>query len=262
MMPMLVQTPPIIPITSAKRRSRRGFWLLLAATLLAAAGFTWLGVWQVHRRAWKLELIAEIDARIHAAPADAPGPAAWPDIDAAHDAYRRVRAHGVFLNRRETQVQAVTNLGAGYWVMTPLQTDRGFTILVNRGFVTQDQKDPATRPGSQIDTPTEVTGLLRITEPHGGFLHSNDPADNRWYSRDVAAIAQYQNLSDTAPYFIDADATQGPPNAPTGGLTVIDLPNNHLVYAITWFTMAILSLGAAWFVVADARTRQKSKLTA
>lgn len=256
MMPMLARTPPIDP-PCATPRSRRGFWLLLGATLLATAGFTWLGVWQVHRRAWKLDLIAAIDARIHAAPVDAPGPADWPGIDAAHDAYRRVRAHGVFLNDRETQVQAVSDLGAGYWVMTPLRTDRGFIILVNRGFVAQDLKDPATRPGGRVDTPTEVTGLLRITEPHGGFLHSNDPADNRWYSRDVAAIAQYRHLADTAPYFIDADATQGNPSAPVGGLTVIDLPNNHLVYALTWFSMAALSLGAAGFVVVDDRKRDR-----
>ena len=234
-------------------RSPAAFWLLLAGTVLATVGFARLGVWQVHRRVWKLELIAEIDSRIHAAAVDAPGPADWPAVNAARDAYRRVRVRGIFLNDRETQVQAVTDLGAGYWVMTPLATDQGFTVLVNRGFVAQDQRDPATRPDGQIRTPTEVTGLLRITEPHGGFLRANDPADERWYSRDVAAITQARHLADAAPYFIDAAATLGPSKGPVGGLTVIDLPNSHLVYAVTWFIMAVLSLAASVFIVLDSR---------
>ena len=235
------------------RRPARAFWLLLAVTLLATGGFTWLGVWQVHRRAWKLDLIAQIDARIHAAPVDAPGPADWPSVDADHDAYRRVQARGVFLNDREAEVQAVTDLGAGFWVVTPLATDRGFTILVNRGCVPMEQKDPATRPDSQIRGPVEVTGLLRITEPHGGFLRSNDPADDQWHSRDVAAIATSRHLTDVAPYFIDADANPSRQEGPVGGLTVIDLPNNHLVYALTWFALAAFSLAATVFVVRDAR---------
>ncbi len=233
--------------------SPRAFWLLLMAMLLATAGFTGLGVWQVQRRAWKLDLITRIDTRIHAPPVDAPGPSDWSSIDAAHDAYRHVRVHGVFRNDREAEVQAVTRLGAGYWVITPLTTDRGFTILVNRGFVPQTQKDPATRPDSQIHGPAAVTGLLRITEPHGGFLQSNDPAGDRWHSRDVAAIAASRHLNDVAPYFIDAAARPGPPSFPMGGLTVVDLPNNHLVYALIWFTMAALSLAACAFVVLDAR---------
>lgn len=235
------------------RRSSRAFLLLLAVTLLATGGFTWLGIWQVHRRVWKLDLIAQIDARIHAAPVDAPGPAGWPSVDADHDAYRRVRARGVFLNDKEAEVQAVTDLGAGYWVITPLATDRGFTVLVNRGFVPMEQKDPATRPGSQIHGPVEVTGLLRITEPHGAFLQTNDPADNQWHSRDVAAIAQSRHLTDVAPYFIDADANPAQQNGPAGGLTVIDLPNSHLVYALTWFALAAFSFAATVFVVRDRR---------
>jgi surfeit locus 1 family protein len=227
--------------TGAKPRSSRAFWLLLAITLLATAGFVSLAVWQFHRRTWKLDLIAQIDSRIHAAPVEAPGPAEWASITASNAAYRRVRVHGVFLNDREAEVQAVTELGAGYWVVTPLLTDQGFTVLINRGFEPQERRDPATRPDSQIRMPTEVTGLLRITEPRGGFLRSNDPAHDRWFSRDVAAIARARNLANVAPYFIDADASPGERQDPVGGLTVVSLPNNHLVYALTWLCLAALS---------------------
>jgi surfeit locus 1 family protein len=211
-------------------------WLPIFALLLASAMFTSLGVWQVHRLAWKRDLIARIEARIHAQAADAPGTADWASVSAAHDAYRRVRVTGTFLNDLETLVQAVTIEGAGDWVMTPLRTDRGFTVLINRGFV------PADSQPFRVTQPIQVTGLLRMTEPGGGFLRRNDPIDNRWYSRDVAAIARARHLTNVAPYFIDADKSPSPGDFPVGGLTVVNLPNNHLVYALTWFAMAALTL--------------------
>jgi surfeit locus 1 family protein len=232
----------------AERSPRSPVWLF-ALGGLAFVGLSALGVWQVERRAWKLDLIARIEARIHAAPVPAPGPGAWPAIDAAHDAYRRVRAEGVLLNDRETLVQAATALGGGYWVMVPLQTDQGFTILVNRGFVPPERADASRHAVSRIATRTQVTGLLRVTEPKGGFLRANDPAGDRWHSRDVAAIAEKRGLADAAPYFIDADAVPGDRDGPVGGLTVVDLPNNHLVYALTWFALAAMVAGAMVLLV-------------
>jgi surfeit locus 1 family protein len=209
--------------------------------------FTGLGIWQIERRSWKLALIAAVDARVHAAPIPAPGPADWPHVTAENDAYRHVRAVGVFLDGRETLVQAVTELDGGFWVLTPLRSDAGFTVLVNRGFIPLDRADPATRPGSQPMGHVAVTGLLRVTEPGGAFLRSNDPAADRWFSRDVTAIAQARRLENVAPYFIDADANPDTNSLPVGGLTVISFWNNHLVYSITWFSLALLSL--AWLVV-------------
>ncbi len=100
-------------------------------------------------------------------------------------------------------------------------------------------------PGGQIAGEVTVTGLLRLSEPKGGFLRSNDPAAGRWYSRDVEAIARDKSLGDTEPYFIDADATANPGGYPVGGLTVVQFRNSHLSYAITWFALALLALGAA-----------------
>jgi surfeit locus 1 family protein len=221
--------------------------LFAGMALLFAIGFVALGVWQVERRAWKHALVAAVESRIHAEPVVAPGPAAWPAIS-ADGAYRRVRITGRFRHDRETLVQAVTDRGAGYWVMTPLETP-GFTLLVNRGFVPPDRRASATRTvGNPAGTVT-LSGLLRVTEPGGGFLRSNDPANRRWYSRDVNAIAAAQGLGRTAPYFVDAD---GAPNAggyPVGGLTVLRFPDNHLGYALTWFALALLSLAAACYVL-------------
>jgi surfeit locus 1 family protein len=218
--------------------------LLGLICLLTVAALTALGIWQLERRVWKLNLIGQITRRVHAAPVDAPGPAQWPRVTAADDAYLHVRAAGQYLNDRETVVNAVTRLGGGYWVMTPLRTVGGFTILVNRGFVPSERRDSATRSGGLISGGTVLSGLLRMTEPEGAFLRANDPAAGRWYSRDVAAIGAARRLSPIAPYFIDADAAPIPGGLPVGGLTVIELPNNHLVYALTWFALALMLAGA------------------
>lgn len=215
------------------------------AALIVTACLVALGVWQLERRVWKHELIAAVDARIHAAPVAAPGPAAWPGIDAAGDAYRRVRATGRFRHDREALVQAVTGRGGGFWVLTPLETP-DFTLLVNRGFVSPDRRDPATRAAGNPAGQVTVIGLLRVTEPGGAFLRSNDPAANRWYSRDVAAIAKARGIARAAPYFIDADAAPNAGGYPVGGLTVVAFPDNHLVYALTWFGLALISLFFAW----------------
>lgn len=220
---------------------RRPAWLaaLLGLAVLAGiAGFAALGVWQLERRAWKHELIAQVEGRIHAAPVAAPGPA----IDAG-DAYRRLRVAGHFLHARETLVRAATEHGSGYWVLTPLVTDGGFTVLVNRGFVPPERRDPATRADGQVAGVVTVTGLLRQTEPGGGFLRANDPGAERWYSRDIATIAAARGLPDAAPYFIDADAAPNPGGLPIGGLTVIAFPDSHLVYALTWFALAAMLAG-------------------
>jgi surfeit locus 1 family protein len=89
-----------------------------------------------------------------------------------------------------------------------------------------------------------LTGILRVSEPKGGFLRANAPTAQRWYSRDVTAIAQAHGLGPVAPYFIDADATPNPGGYPLGGLTVISFPNSHLTYIITWFTLAAMCMAA------------------
>jgi surfeit locus 1 family protein len=154
-----------------------------------------------------------------------------------------VRLSGRFLHDRETLVQAVTAYGAGFWVVTPLRREDGSLVLVNRGFVPGSRKDPATRTEGQVSGATDIVGLLRLTEPGGAFLRSNDPARDRWYSRDVAAIAAARDLSDAAPYFVDADAAPNPGGVPLGGLTVVAFPNNHLVYAVTWYGLALMLAG-------------------
>ncbi|MBD3833443.1 MAG: SURF1 family protein [Brevundimonas sp.] len=220
------------------------------------AGFSALGVWQVQRLAWKQELIRQVDARIHAAPVAAPAPDQT--ITRQADQYRRVVVSGRFDHQKEALVKAVTDLGPGYWVMTPLVTDRGFTVLINRGFVPSERQKPANRAAAQVEGETTVVGLLRLTEPDGGFLRANDPAGDRWFSRDVAGIAKARGLSSpVAPYFIDADATPNPGGWPRGGLTVVRFANSHLIYALTWFGLALMSAAGFVLFLREERKRRR-----
>ena len=223
-------------------------------TLFFFAVFIALGVWQVERLSWKLDLIARVDARVHAEPVAVPEEAGWSSINAADDEYRHVTASGRFLHDKSALVYASTERGPGYWVLTPLQTDRGAIVYVNRGWVPTDRKDASSRTEGDPAGQVSVTGLLRLTEPGGTLLRSNDPAGGRWYSRDVEAMGKTAGLIHVAPFFIDADATPNPGGLPVGGLTIVKFPNSHLSYALTWFAMAALSLvGGAILIRAERR---------
>jgi surfeit locus 1 family protein len=239
--------------SAGETRSSGRVFVALGCLLLAFLLFVGLGTWQLQRRVWKLDLIARVEHRAHAPPVSPPGPRAWPTVNANDDAYRRVQVRGVFANDRETLVQAVTDWGPGYWVLTPLHADAGFTVLINRGFVPPERAAPASRAGGQPSGPVTVTGLLRLSEPKGGFLRANDPAGGRWYSRDVSAIAMARGLTDAAPYFIDADAAPNPGGWPLGGLTVIAFPNSHLIYAIIWYSLAVMTLGGGFLLMRDEK---------
>ncbi len=118
-----------------------------------------------------------------------------------------------------------------------------------------DRRAVESRLESNGAGPQTVTGLLRLSEPGGGFLRSNVPGEDRWYSRDVAAIAAARGIGDVAPYFIDADGAPNQGGYPIGGLTRVVFPNNHLVYAITWFSLAAM-LAAATIVIGRREWRR------
>lgn len=219
-------------------------WLLAA---LLCAGFAALGNWQLERRAWKLDLIARVETRIHAEPEAPPAPARWATIG-RDDEYRRLRLEGRFDASRETLTQAVTARGPGWWVLVPLQLADGTTVLVNRGYVDDAHRDPTRHALADPAALQTVVGLLRLSEPRGGFLRANDPAQEHWYSRDVAAIGAARQIPamQFAPYFVDAEAGADPQAWPVGGLTVVRFRNSHLVYAATWYTLAAMSALAGW----------------
>ncbi len=230
--------------------------LLLVAAALAFSLFAALGIWQIERRTWKLDLMAQVDQRVHADAVMAPDTQQWQQLTTAKDEYRRIRIAGTFTATPDTLVQAVTSQGSGFWVLSPLRLADGSVVMVNRGFVPPEAIDRIATAPAAANRISTVTGLLRMTQPDGAFLRKNDPTNRRWYSRDVQAIAAAHGLDRVAPYFIDADtasmptveaATGNPRVTPVGGLTVISFQNNHWVYALTWFTLAAMVAVAAGY---------------
>jgi surfeit locus 1 family protein len=255
----------------ARGAQGRGPKLLLAAlALLLIVLFAGLGTWQVIRLQWKLDLIARVEQRVHAAPVAPPPAARWAGITAESDEYRRVQVSGSYLYDLTTPVMALTGQGSGYWLLTPLCASDGHIYLVNRGFIPAElgartRYTPQRAGGDACAGPNagtfQLVGLLRISEKGNAFTRTNDPAANRWFVRDVAAIAAARGLPPgvTAPFFVDAAAGQNPPGSPDqpqGGLTVVSFPNSHLVYAFTWYALALMVAGAWWWITRGAAARK------
>lgn len=232
---------------SAARPALR--WALLLFLIAAAVGFVALGVWQVERLGWKRDLIARVDARVHAPPVAPPAPRDWDRIDAASDEYRRLTLRGRLLHSQEVAVYASTERGPGYWILTPLATADG-TVWVNRGYVDNAHRSRDSRARVSEDDEVTVTGLLRLPDHAGLFLRANVPDEDRWYVRAPDEMAAARQVpAPVAPFFIDAQRSTDDANWPVAGLTVIQFRNSHLSYALTWFGMFLLALLAIVLVV-------------
>lgn len=237
----------------AGHATRRFPWLDVGVGVLAFLILIGLGTWQVERLRWKEGLIATIDERMHAEPQ----PLAAMEARFAEQAdvdYWAVAARGEFLHAAERHFLATHKGRAGFFVYTPLRLSDGRAVFVNRGFVPYDLKDPAKRPEGQVQGQVEVTGLARnpLREKPSSILPDNDPARNIFYWKDIAAMTATAGLpagTEVVPFFIDAGDAPVPGGWPVGGVTLVDLPNSHLQYALTWYglALALLGVGIAWF---------------
>ncbi len=216
------------------------------ATVAGCAILVSLGVWQLHRLAWKEALIAAVETRVGAPPVGIPEPPDWAKLNPADYEYRHVRVSGVYdLGRQVLVFRALSSPrgrwgGPGYLVLTPLELGGGASVLVNRGFVPEDRKSEASAGPSGT---VAVTGLMRASEGRTWFTPADDPARGQWFTRDVDSISRALKLQDYAPFSIDADAGPDPNALPEGGETILEFPNSHLSYAMTWFGTALALAG-------------------
>jgi len=197
-----------------------------------------LGSWQMQRLFWKRDLIAQREAAVSAAPMAAPQSLA----EAKGLEFHHVTDDGIFLHDKEIFLGATSEAGRqGYQVLTPLLEPGGRIVLVNRGFIPAELKDPAKRAAGQILGTVRVQGLLRL--PPAGkptwFLPDNRPDLNYWFWVDLPAMSAADKLDRVASFYIDTDASPNPGGWPKGGVTRLALPNDHLQYAITWFSLAV-----------------------
>jgi surfeit locus 1 family protein len=196
-----------------------------------------LGVWQLERLQWKTTLIAERAERMQAAPIDLPRPG----DDLAAVEYRRVALAGSFLHDQELALAARSHLGIpGYHIVTPFRLADGLTVLVDRGWVPLARRDPKTRAEGQLPGEVTLAGLIRRPVGQGWMVPDNEPEHNLWFWFDLPAMARHAGITGPlAPVYVDAAAGNVPGGYPLGGETRVELPNDHLQYAFTWFSLAI-----------------------
>jgi surfeit locus 1 family protein len=233
--------PPPRPPAPPRQARRRGFFLAVGACLIGIAILCGLGAWQLQRLAWKEALIGQIDERIHSEPdALAEIEQIW---DSTKDVeYRPVEVSGRFQPGADRFFFTTFNGDSGWNVYTPLELADGRRLLVNRGFVPYDLKDPARRnPLPEGDV--EFAGLARnpLPEKPDSWLPDNDPKQNSFFWKSLPEMAEgLPPGGELLPFFVDEGPTPKAAGWPVGGTTIVEVPNNHLQYAFTWFGLALV----------------------
>jgi len=219
---------------------KKGLLGLTALMLAGLAVVVGLGVWQLQRLEWKDGLIARIETRTKGDPITLTQAIAMAR-KGRDPSYYRVRVDGRFHHAKERYLFTASDGRVGWDVITPLETADGDMVLVDRGFVPDELKDPSSRALGQVENVVAVTGIVRAPETQGLFTPDNEPAANRWFWRDLQGMARSafpSGVIQVAPFFIEAEKTDVPGGWPEGGQTRLEIPNNHLQYAITWFLLA------------------------
>jgi surfeit locus 1 family protein len=222
---------------------RPSFWPTVF-TLPAILVMIGLSIWQVQRLYWKEDLIAERVSRTTAEPIPLPPPG----TDIASLEFRRVTVTGTFDHAHELYLAARSQNGnVGYWIMTPLKTESGETVLIERGWVPDNMKSPETRAGGQRAGTVTLNGIIRLPQVKTFFQPENEPEKNVWFFIDPKQMASAAGVPARTDLYLDAEKSDIPGGYPLGGQTRINLPNDHLQYAITWALLA-LALGAVYVI--------------
>jgi surfeit locus 1 family protein len=244
-----------------KRRSG-----VIEAAVLTAAGIAiliGLGIWQLDRKVWKENLIATLDARLTRPPADLPPREDWDRLTADHDEYTRVKFPAEFLAGEEALIYTAGSAfrpdvqGQGYWVFAPARLAGGSIVVVDRGYVPYDRKDPASRAQGAPPGTIDIVGVMRWPETRGLFTPNDDPKTNVWYLRDQKAIAAAKKWDAPAPFYIEQESPVPPGGLPKPGRLIVSLPDDHLQYALTWFGLA-LGLAGVYVTWLAGRLRRKA----
>jgi surfeit locus 1 family protein len=219
-----------------------------------------LGMWQLERLEWKEALIADLTSRLAVPPIPLPPPRDWANLGPA-DEFRRFTLTATFEHDKEGLVFTSGSAlradggGPGYWVFTSARLENGPAIMINRGFVPQERKEPTTRESGQITGPIMLTGALRFAEERALFTPAPNPRHNIWFSRDSASIAAAKGI-DAAPFYIELEGPEPPGGLPHGARLSPTLPNNHFQYALTWFGLAaVFSGGYAFWLFGSWRAK-------
>jgi surfeit locus 1 family protein len=224
-------------------RLRPALWPTLISLPILVLSLT-LGVWQLERREWKRDILDRMAANQAAAPISLDELLKG---DPLRHEYGRVKVTGNFEHGKEFHLAARSLKNkVGLQVVTPLKTDDGRIVLFDRGWIPSEKKDPSRRAEGQPAGRVELVGIVRRSQIKGRFVPDNAPDKNVWFQVDVPLMRQLAGASPDARldrFFLDADAAPNPGGAPVGGQTRLDIPNDHMQYALTWFLIALALAG-------------------
>lgn len=237
---LLVRIEIMLMTAPAFRIGKGVFTLRLWPTIITfvmLAGLIGLGTWQVQRLHWKQDLIQQIAKRMQQPPIDA-----FTVTDPQNSEYRPIFASGSFVVGQEFYMHAISLRGEdGYHILAPMKLNSGAFLLVDRGWVPVSLRDPGMRNAGINYGATQVTGLLRL-EHHRWMQPKDYPLGNDWYGYKLKEMAAQNGLPDFLPFVLEADATPNDGGYPVGGQTRVDIPNNHLMYAFIWYSLALALL--------------------
>jgi surfeit locus 1 family protein len=234
---------------TARRRGVAGFGIF---TLVMVAVFIGLGLWQLQRRVEKHALIAHLTERLTAAPGSLPSPSQWSALTPAQDEFRRVSFAATYQARPDAMIYSSGSAvredisGPGTWAFLPARLASGETVVINAGFVqnTMQDRTQQDRAVARLVTnePVMLTGYIRFPEAAGTLTPSENPAKRLWFTRDHLAMARTLGWGEggrpVAPFYIDLEQPVPASGIPKPGPLEVHLKDDHMQYAITWFTLA------------------------
>lgn len=232
--------------------------LVLGCMAAGIAVLCALGTWQVQRLVWKEDLIATVEARTKLAPMEIND---FLDRQMLEDnwPYSPITLTGEFDHSKEVfYYTTAKNVGAGWNVHTPLVMANGKSVIVNRGFIPFDYKDPARRIEGQVTGVQTITGLVRVplSEKPNSFVPDNALDKREFYWKSYAQMLSLMSDApepDFVPFLVDADDAPNPGGFPLGGATIVSFPNSHLQYAATWYGLALTLLGVGSYFLYSRR---------
>jgi cytochrome oxidase assembly protein ShyY1 len=248
-------------------RSRKN---ILLPSLFALAAFfvlIGLGTWQIERKAWKEELIVMLDQRLTAAPAALPLRDQWPSLDPVQDEFRRVSLQVQFLNDGEGRVYTSGSglrediKGPGYFAFTPARLPDGSVVVINRGYVSNPFPNASLRPIGMSESAVDIIGVMRWPEAPGWFVTAHDTASDLWFVRDQQGMAAAYGWGAVAPFYIDQEAPVPPGGVPRPAPLKVNLRNDHLQYAMTWYGLAVVLAVSFVFLVVGRRREVSASAT-
>ena len=202
-----------------------------------------LGVWQLRRLEWKEAILADIDARIDAAPVAVPAA-----LDREAHRYLPVTARGDFTGAPVRVLVSTKERGAGYRLVSRFELDDGRAIMVDEGFVGLEE-NATPEPAEDVT----VAGNLHWPDETDRWTPEPDLSQGLFYARDVERLA---DALATEPVLIVARTVAGTDARATPlPVTSAGVPNNHLGYAVQWFGLAAVWLGMTAFLLWRIRKR-------